>query len=70
MYLYEALRGVKGFVTDEVTGLPLRGVQLRVSGRDEREFNTTALGEFWRILLDGQYVLEVRALHTSESTHY
>lgn len=56
--MYEALRGVKGFVTDGETGLPLGGVELRVKGR-EREFNTTDDGEFWRILLNGSYTLQV-----------
>jgi len=61
-YTFEALRGVKGFVTDEVTGLPLGGVQLRIKDRESRDFNTTKLGEFWRILLDGNYTLLVKHL--------
>jgi len=58
-YTLEALRGVKGFVKDEVTGLAVGGVQLRIKGREIREFNTTDQGEFWRILLDGNYILKV-----------
>lgn len=56
--MYEALRGVKGFVIDGETGQPVGGVQLRVAGRD-RDFNTTRDGEYWRILLNGSYTLEV-----------
>ena len=59
--MYEALRGVKGFVMDEDSGLPVRGVQMRIKGR-EREFNTTIDGEYWRILLNGSYILQVQYL--------
>ena len=58
-YTLEALRGVKGFVKDEQSGQLLGGVQLRIKGRESREFNTTQDGEFRRILLDGDYVLIV-----------
>ncbi len=58
LYMYEALRGVKGFVMDEESGLPVGGAQMSVKGR-QREFNTTADGEYWRILLNGSYILQV-----------
>lgn len=58
LYMYEALRGVKGFVMDEESGLPVGGAQMSVKGR-HREFNTTADGEYWRILLNGSYILQV-----------
>ncbi|XP_046437221.1 carboxypeptidase D-like isoform X3 [Daphnia pulex] len=60
LYMYEALRGVKGFVMDEESGLPVGGAQMSVKGR-HREFNTTADGEYWRILLNGSYILQVSA---------
>lgn len=66
-YVYEALRGVKGFVTDEEDGRPLKGVQLFIQGRDiPKPFLTTPDGEYWRILLDGNYTLQVgfQALET------
>lgn len=56
--MYEALRGVKGFVIDGETGQLVGGAQLRVEGRD-RAFNTTKDGEYWRILLNGSYHLQV-----------
>ena len=58
LYMYEALRGVKGFVMDEESGLPVHGAQMRIKGR-QREFNTTTGGEYWRILLNGSYILQV-----------
>jgi hypothetical protein len=61
-YLLEALRGVRGIVNDE-EGRPLGGVHLQIRGREQRPFNSTSQGEFWRILLDGSYVLEVPHLH-------
>lgn len=60
LYMYEALRGVKGFVTDEESGRPVSGAQLHVRGR-RHGFNTTADGEYWRILLNGSYILQVSA---------
>lgn len=43
---------------DEESGLPVGGAQMSVKGR-QREFNTTADGEYWRILLNGSYILQV-----------
>ena len=63
-YTLEALRGVKGFVIAEENGEPLDGVQLRIKGRESREFNTTKHGEYWRILLDGNYTLLVNTVYT------
>ena len=63
-YTLEALRGVKGFVIAEENGEPLDGVQLRIKGRESREFNTTKHGEYWRILLDGNYTLLVNTAYT------
>merc|ERR1712137_34620 len=57
-YAFEALRGVKGYVKDE-DGNPVKGAKLVVGGREERPFNTTSLGEYWRILLNGTYTLLV-----------
>lgn len=57
-YVFEALRGVKGFVSDAEDGRPLSDVQLYIKGRN-RDFNTTSDGEYWRILLDGNYTLQV-----------
>lgn len=56
--MFEALRGVKGFVIDQESGQPVGGAELHVKGR-EREFNTTDDGEYWRILLNGNYTLQV-----------
>jgi len=42
----------------------LHAAKLRIAGR-KNNFYTTTLGEFWRILLDGNYVLEVRTFLTS-----
>lgn len=60
-YVFEALRGVKGFVSDAEDGRPLSDVQLYIKDRN-RDFNTTKDGEYWRILLDGNYTLQVNPL--------
>jgi hypothetical protein len=56
-FLLQSLRGIKGFVSTAF-GQPLSGVTLKITGRPRTEFKTTSLGEFWRILLPGQYEIE------------
>ncbi|XP_014258956.1 carboxypeptidase M-like isoform X2 [Cimex lectularius] len=58
-FLAEAHRGVHGFVLDENNN-PVEKASLKIKGRDVG-FQTTKYGEFWRILLPGEYVLEVYA---------
>ncbi|XP_065347148.1 carboxypeptidase D-like isoform X3 [Cloeon dipterum] len=58
-YLAEAHRGVQGFVQDE-NGNPIEKASLKVKSR-EVGFHTTKYGEFWRVLLPGQYILSVFA---------
>lgn len=58
-YMFEAFRGVKGYVIDGENGRRIPRAQLKVGDR-ERPFNATADGEYWRILLNGSYVMEVR----------
>lgn len=64
--MFEALRGVKGFVIDQESGQPVGGAELHVKGR-EREFNTTNDGEYWRILLNGNYTLQVMQFSRPEN---
>jgi len=59
-FVFEALRGVKGYVTDE-DGNAVKGARLAIKGRSERPFHTTSIGEYWRILLNGTYTLLVSA---------
>jgi len=58
-YLGEAHRGVRGFVRD-TEGAAVGGASLRVTGRDV-SFVSTQHGEYWRILLPGEYRMEVFA---------
>lgn len=58
-FLAESHRGVRGYVTD-LNNNPIEGAGLKVKGRNVG-FQTTANGEFWRILLPGTYTLEVFA---------
>ncbi|KAB7501996.1 Carboxypeptidase M, partial [Armadillidium nasatum] len=55
-YMGEVHRGILGFVRDNL-GRPLGGVSLKISGRDVG-FQSTKHGEFWRILLPGEYTIE------------
>ena len=59
-FLAEAHRGVRGYVVD-VNNNPIEGASLKVKGRNVG-FQTTQHGEFWRILLPGNYVMEVREI--------
>ena len=59
-YLQQVHRGVKGVVRDGQTEKPIVGAEIRIIGR-EVFTRSTNRGEYWRILLPGDYVLEVRA---------
>ncbi|XP_065568227.1 carboxypeptidase M-like [Artemia franciscana] len=56
-YLGEAHRGIRGIISDE-NGQPIPKTSVKVSGRDVG-MQTTPLGEYWRVLLPGNYLLEV-----------
>ena len=56
----QARYGVRGFVVDSRTNQLLAGVQLHVADRGSVAFNTTASGEYWRILKPGNYVLQAK----------
>lgn len=58
-YMGEVNRGVKGLVRDE-NGGRISGARLKIKGR-EFSFQSSQLGEFWRILLPGRYIVEVSA---------
>ena len=57
-FISEVHQGVKGTVTDGITGQTVANVSLKISGRDI-PFGLSKRGEFWRILLPGDYQLEV-----------
>lgn len=56
-YLAEAQRGVRGLVLDPF-GNPVPNAFVRIRNRRFGS-KTTSIGEYWRILLPGDYVLEV-----------
>lgn len=57
LYLMQVMRGVHGNVTNK-DGQPISGALLRIAGRTV-SFYTSATGNFWRILLPGDYILQV-----------
>lgn len=54
-FLTEAHKGLKGVVQDSNTELPIAKANLTILGRDV-PFHTDQNGQFWRILLPGDYV--------------
>ena len=50
--------GVKGLVTN-LAGNPVQGAHVTFKDRAERYLNTTALGEYWKLLLPGNYSIQV-----------
>lgn len=58
-FISQAHRGVRGVVHDG-NGNPIPNASLTIKGRDF-SFKTSKVGEFWRILLPGEYVLKVNA---------
>lgn len=57
-YLTQAHKGVQGRVYNKQTSEPIDGAVLKIVGR-EMNFSTHAEGRFWRILLPGNYSLQV-----------
>ena len=53
--------GIKGIVQDG-DGNAIEGAMVYITGREAHPLITTALGEFWRLQLPGQYELVVRKL--------
>ncbi|CAG9862374.1 unnamed protein product [Phyllotreta striolata] len=59
-YCFQANRGVTGRILDAETNDPVES-NLMVVGRNMEFQNFPQTGEFWRILLPGDYTLEVKA---------
>lgn len=59
-YILQANRGVTGQVLDEISGKPVEAT-MKITGRDIQFKNFGPTGEFWRILLPGEYNVEVEA---------
>ena len=58
-FMGEAEKGVRGLVID-TSGNPIPTAKLTIKGRDF-SFRASQRGEFWRILLPGEYYLKVSA---------
>lgn len=59
-YLKAVHMGIKGLVTDGVTGEPVPHAKLSVRGINYN-VSTTMTGEYWRLLLPGTYTVRVSA---------
>ncbi|XP_060076300.1 carboxypeptidase M-like [Ylistrum balloti] len=58
--------GVRGLVK-KADGTPVKGAQLCIMGREDIKFTTTAQGEYWRILLPGNYTIMVKTTDLGET---
>lgn len=57
-YMKMVHQGVKGLVTDH-NGYPLVDMEILVEHLESKPVRTTERGEFWRLLLPGQYNIQV-----------
>lgn len=57
-YLEWCLKGVRGIVTNSVSGDPLGGVEVQVVGRDHTTLSSAGIGDYHRILPAGTWALE------------
>ncbi|XP_026814300.1 carboxypeptidase D-like isoform X2 [Rhopalosiphum maidis] len=64
-WMQQAHRGIKGIVTDGITGKPIPNAIVSITDR-ENYVNTTVNGEYWKILLSGVYKLRVKAIGYDE----
>ena len=60
-YLQSVHMGVKGLVTDHQSGEAVPGALIKVQGIDY-VVKTTVDGEYWRLLIPGEYSLQVSAV--------
>ncbi|KAL4148944.1 hypothetical protein QTP88_003075 [Uroleucon formosanum] len=66
-WMQQAHRGIKGIVTNQITGKPIPNATISLTDR-ENYINTTLNGEYWKILLPGVYKLRVNAIGYDEKT--
>lgn len=59
--MQQAHRGVKGLVTNQITGKPIPNATVSLTDR-ENYISTTVNGEYWKVLLPGVYKLRVSIL--------
>lgn len=59
-YLEMARRGIRGRVTSSRSGAPV-GAQIQVIGRDHAVYSDPEVGDFYRLLLPGEYDIRVEA---------
>ena len=65
-YLERVQQGVRGIVTDAVSGAPLRAT-IKVQGNSAAIYSDPDVGDYHRLLLPGSYTLEVSAAgHVTE----
>lgn len=53
-YMKQIHIGIKGIVTD-AAGRPLKNAAVRLRGFNEKSIRTTGRGEYWRLLMPGEY---------------
>jgi len=58
-YLQQVHRGVLGLIRDQ-NEIPVSNAEIKILGRDIA-FRSSKKGEYWRILLPGDYVIQVEA---------
>ncbi|XP_054153380.1 carboxypeptidase M-like [Oppia nitens] len=59
-YLQQVHKGVKGLIRDQMANNPIPNAEIKIVGR-EITFRSTARGEYYRILMPGDYVIEAKA---------
>ncbi|CAH0554380.1 unnamed protein product [Brassicogethes aeneus] len=59
-YCKKANMGVTGQILNSENNKPIEGAQLKIKGRD-MTFKSKTKGQFWRILLPGNYTIQVKA---------
>lgn len=52
--------GVKGCITDADTGKPIPRAKLYIVGRKVAMFKSSKKGEYWRMLMPGNFEIMVR----------
>lgn len=60
-YLEQVHRGLRGFILDQATGRPVANASISVAGLEKKVVRSWTDGDYWRLLLPGEYHVTITA---------
>ena len=60
-YMEQVHRGLRGFVVEDTTGRPIANASIAIAGLEGKVVRSWTDGDYWRLLLPGEYHVTVTA---------